>query len=261
MCNKEHLVGFLYGELSGTDRLAFEAHLKQCAACRDEVGQLRQTRQHLEAWSPPEPEFNFQIVHTVPSVAKPARRFAAIPQWALTAAASLLLVAGAAAIANVEVRRDTDGAFAIRTGWSSLPAVEPEGRVAAPTAAVQAAQAVASTASSEQLERQVLALMERVAELESVQGNQTVRAAVAARPGIAAPELRKILAESEARQRTEMTVYMQQMWKDFNAARASDLARVQQALGQAQGLTNIQLRQQRDTIDSLRYLHAVSQQK
>ena len=67
--------------------------------------------------------------------------------------------------------------------------------------------------------------------------------------------------ESEARQRIEMAAHVKQVWNDFSAARASDLARVQQTLMQAQGLTNTQLRQQRETLDSLRYLHTVSQQK
>ena len=261
MCNKEQLVGYLYGELPAAEIAAFEAHLAGCAGCRAEVGQLRQTRQHLEAWSPPEPEFDFQIVQTRAARAT-AKRFGGIPQWAIAAAASLFVVAGAAAVAHVEVRYQPDGSVVVRTGWASSPAAATDGATASTARPAGAApQAVASTAASEQLERQVLALIKRVSELEANQPAPGARAAGATRPGISAPELRKILAESEARQRAEIGVYVQQIWKDFNAARTSDLARVQQALGQAQGLTNIQLRQQRDSIESLRFLHAASQQK
>jgi len=34
MCEKELLVAYLYEDLSGADRAAFEAHLRECAECR-----------------------------------------------------------------------------------------------------------------------------------------------------------------------------------------------------------------------------------
>ena len=53
MCNKEQLVGYLYGELSAADRETFEAHIGGCEGCRQEVAELLHTRQHLASWSPP----------------------------------------------------------------------------------------------------------------------------------------------------------------------------------------------------------------
>jgi hypothetical protein len=74
--------------------------------------------------------------------------------------------------------------------------------------------------------------------------------------GIAAADaletrLRRLIAESERRQRTDVALQMTRMWQDLNAARASDFVRVQESLAQVQGQTNYQLRQHRDSIESL----------
>jgi hypothetical protein len=261
MCNKEHLVGYLYSELSPADRAAFETHLAGCGECRQELQALGLTRQHLETWAPPEPQFNFTVVQSNRIAPPPAPRLAFVPHWGLAAAAALFMVAGAAAVANIEVRHGTDGSLVVRTGWSAPPA-DREG-ISTPAAAGASGdgQAGREAAASEQLKAQVATLERRLQELEEERAAQPVTTAAAGRPGISAPELRKILAESEARHQTELAVRIAQVWNDFNAARASDFARVQQTLGQVQGLTNIQLRQQRDSIDSLRYLHSISLQK
>jgi hypothetical protein len=50
------------------------------------------------------------------------------------------------------------------------------------------------------------------------------------------------------------------MWKDFSAARVSDLTRMQDVVGRAQGVTNQQLRQHRDSIEQI-YRASLSQQR
>jgi hypothetical protein len=260
MCNKEDVVGYLYGELSPAESSAFRSHLARCAECRGELEGLEATRQHLATWSPPDPELDFTVVQKPRSEAAVRRRWAVpVPQWALAAAAALLVVAGAAAIANVEVRYGQDGSLTVRTGWAGAPAEPP---VPAPAAAAAASPGVTpvrfTAASAESLQSEIAALGQRLQEIENSlrSGDRFTRNA-----GVSASDLRKVLASSEDRQRTEMQVLIGQVWRDFNAARASDLARVQQTLMQAQGLTNTQLRQQRETLDSLRYLHTVSHQK
>jgi anti-sigma factor RsiW len=251
MCNKELLVGYLYGELTADDRAAFEAHAAECADCRLEVQGLRQTRQHLASWAPPEPDLDFTIVRGARAgVASRPRLFAFVPQWGLAAAAALLVLAGAAAIANVEVRYGQDGTVVVRTGWSA-PA-EPAVAGTPPRAAVEA---VRTSKPAEDLGALVTALARRVSALES---SPPAPVRVAASGGISVPELRRILAEYEARQRTEMAVQVAQVWRDWTAARANDVAYFQKTLGQAQGLTNQQLRQHRDSIESL-YRVSVSQ--
>jgi hypothetical protein len=257
MCNKEHLVGYLYDELTATEKAAFETHIDECAECRQEVDVLRQTRHHLSSWSPPEPEVTFTVVQTkraAEPARKPVRWVPFVPQWGL-AAAAVMVVAGAMAIANVEVRYEKDGSLVVRTGWSARPpAVEVTGATA---------QADAFAAASEELRTALTVLQQRLQTVEQsfqqLQSAEQTRLA-GARDAISTSDLRKILAEREGRFRTEMALHTEQIWKDFSAARVNDWARVQQAVGQVQGLTNRQLQQTRESIDSLRYL-TVSQQK
>jgi hypothetical protein len=246
MCNTEQLVSYVYEELSASERVEFERHLSDCAECRQELAELRGTRHLLASWAPPQPEFNFHIVRGAAPPAAPSRRLAFVPQWALSAAAALLLAAGVAAVANLEVRYGTDG-LVVRTGWMHGPAAgSPSGAPAG-----NAAQATPVSASSDQLQRNVELLAARLRDLEQAQAAQLTRAAAPARAAITAPELRRILAELESRQRTEMALQVSQVWKDFNAARVNDYTRLQDAVSRAQGVTNQQLRQHRDSIESL----------
>ena len=239
MCNTEQLVSYVYEELSDSERAEFEGHLLSCAACRQELAALRGTRHLLAGWAPPQPEFNFHIVRGTAR----RRRFAFVPQWALSAAAALLLAAGVAAVANLEIRYGTDG-LVVRTGWMRAT----EAPVAPAAAAPSAAQAAPVLASSDQLQRDVEALTARLRTLEQA---QAVRVASPANAAITAPELRRILAELESKQRTEMALQVGQVWKDFSAARVNDFTRMQDVVSRAQGVTNLQLRQHRDSIESL----------
>jgi hypothetical protein len=246
MCNTEQLVSYVYEELSASERVEFERHLSDCAECRQELAELRGTRHLLASWAPPQPEFNFHIVRGAAPPAAPSRRLAFVPQWALSAAAALLLAAGVAAVANLEVRYGTDG-LVVRTGWMHGPAAgSPSGAPAG-----NAAQATPVSASSDQLQRNVELLAARLRDLEQAQAAQLTRAAAPARPAVTAPELRRILAELESRQRTEMALQVSQVWKDFSAARVNDYTRLQDVVSRAQGVTNQQLRQHRDSIESL----------
>ena len=44
MCDKELLIAYLYDETGGAERARMEAHLQECAACRDELTALRGLR-------------------------------------------------------------------------------------------------------------------------------------------------------------------------------------------------------------------------
>ena len=242
MCNTEQLVSYVYEELSDNERAEFESHLSSCAECRQELADLRGTRHLLASWAPPQPEFNFHIVRGAAAPAVPRRRFAFVPQWALSAAAALLLIAGMAAVANLEIRYGADG-LVVRTGWMRATA-----GTATPATAVQA---VPASASSDELRRAVEVLTARLGSLEEAQAAQLARVNSPANAAITAPELRRILAELESKQRTEMALQVGQVWKDFSAARVSDFSRLQDVVSRAQGVTNLQLRQHRDSIESL----------
>jgi hypothetical protein len=254
MCNKEQLVSYVYEELASSERAEFERHLSGCAECQQELAELRGTRYQLTSWAPPQPEFNFHIVRgaAAPSVPSapvvpiaPRRRFAFVPQWALSAAAALLLIAGAASVANLEVRYGQDG-LVVSTGWMNKPVIGQP--VSVPN---QASQAVPVSASSEQLKRDIDTLTARLQNIEQTYGPQLARVAAPARGTLTVPELRRILEELESRQRTELALQVAQVWKDFNAARVTDFTRMQDVVSRAQGVTNQQLRQHRDSIETL----------
>ena len=288
MCNQEHLIGYVYDELTAAERAAFDAHIESCAACREEVQTLCEARQHLASWAPPEPALDFTVVRGGRAAAPPPRWRPLVPAWALAAAASVLFLAGAAAIANVEMRYGPDG-FVVRTGWAAghasfeaapqqsagngsretirqQPAEGQRSTGPAPSTLVSSEQGGSSVAASEQIRAQLVALQSR---LDRLEGGQTAGGTAAA-PAPAATDrqlaalaasFRKLLAESEQRQRSEVALQVAEVWKDFNAVRASDIARVQQTVGRAQVITNTQLKQQRESIESLGTLYRVSLQK
>lgn len=245
MCEKDQLVAYLYEDLPAADRAAFEGHLAACASCREELAALRATRGHLALWSPPEPELRVRVIRgEASSAAVRGWRTARLPQWALAAAAALLLLAGAAALANLEVRYDADG-LTVRTGWGAGP--EP----AAPAAPVVAVPAAAPAAASEEWKAALVALERRLQQIEGAQAARPARTAPAQAPGISPAELREILAESEARTRTEIAVQMAQLWKDVNAARRSDFMQVQRTLAP-------EFQRQQRQMNNLMMIHATS---
>jgi hypothetical protein len=241
----ERLVGYLYDELPPEGRAAFEAHLATCATCRQELDGLRATRTHLGSWAPPEPDFGFRIVRGAPAAASaPAPGSRSWPRWGL-AAAAVLLLAASAALANLEVRYDRDG-FVVRTGWANTapPALPPAQPAAVPV-----------SASSEQVEAALQVIDARLGELERAKpaAAPAVRAAGAAGPSSAEIEalFKRLISESETRQQRELAVRVSQLWKDMEAVRANDLARVEQGFRQVQGLTDAELLRQRETLNIL----------
>jgi hypothetical protein len=230
MCNhKDDLVSYLYDDLDGAARLAFERHLRDCADCRGELAAMRAVRTDLLTWSPPEPDFAFRLV-SEPKVLRPA-----VPSWrawftpaAAFAAAAVLVLAAAAGLARIEVRSGPDG-FTLRTGSSSSPFVPvPDSFVRAQARDVNLA--AAGTDAFGMLER-------RIATLESaVRSNSgSLRQASMLRASASNDEILKVvrdlLAQSEGRQKTELAVRIAQVLRDVDAQRVADLNRVQQGIG------------------------------
>jgi Putative zinc-finger len=92
MCEeRERLIGYVYDECDHEERRVIEDHLASCSTCREEIAGLRSVRQDLLAWDVPEHESVWRPVAPAP-VPSPWK---AIPAWAMAAAASAILVAGA----------------------------------------------------------------------------------------------------------------------------------------------------------------------
>jgi hypothetical protein len=85
-------MGYVYGESEPDERRAIEEHLTSCHVCRQEIRGLRSVRQDLLAWEVPDTDPIWRPAAPV-KVESPWR---AVPAWAMAAAASAVLMLGAA---------------------------------------------------------------------------------------------------------------------------------------------------------------------
>jgi anti-sigma factor RsiW len=260
MCDdKGALVTYLYGEANDAERKRFEAHLATCPSCAAELDALGGVRTTLAGWQAPNEALGFRLVRD-PVVVPIRRKWWSAPAWA-QAAAAVLLLASAAAVANLDVRYGRDG-FEIRTGWQARPAESAAAttQLAAGSAARLTPAALASPAPwrddlaalGQQL-RQELASRPAPALAQPV----TVSAA-----GLDSAQVLRLIDgrinTSEERQRRELAVGLSRVNQDFEMQRRIDLARFDRGLGQVETRTGFEATQQRQMID---YLMKVSQKK
>jgi hypothetical protein len=91
MCeDRERLIGYIYDECEAGERQQIEDHLSGCPSCREAVAGLRAVRQDLLAWDVPSHASIWRPV----TEARVSWR--AVPAWAMAAAATLMLLSGAA---------------------------------------------------------------------------------------------------------------------------------------------------------------------
>jgi hypothetical protein len=243
---QEALVGYLYDELAPPDRVRFEEHLASCVECQAALDGMRDVRAQLATWQlPPDAGagagrglFDAAAGRRAGGDPVGAGARAPRPWWApgALAAAAVILLAVAAAIANLEITYGHDG-ISVRTGWSRSPAA-PAQAAAAP-APSQSSGAIA-TVSAEDL----AALEQRLrTEFQALAATPPAQARAAAAPsGGAAPgsaqllrRVQDLIEQSEARQRRELAVRVAQVVRDFDTQRQTDLVRIQQGLGQIEG--------------------------
>ena len=270
MCDKEQLVAYVYGELDGADRDRMDAHLQTCADCREELAGLRSVRVELAAWTPPQPEFGFHVVRE----RKPTWQARWMPAFGL-AAAAVLLLAVAAAIANLDVTIGGDGLH-VRTGRArsdaALASAAP-GAPAATTAATPAAtpaaapqaprlQAAAPQLSADDVRKLYAALDARVRQLETAPRTSAVQAAAikSAQPSdeVLWQRVRDLLAQSESRQKQELALRIAQVIRDVDAQRIADLNRIQQGLMRIDAITTQEAASHRELAN---YIVASSRQQ
>ena len=233
--SQELIVGYLYDDLTDTERRSFDAHLSVCAECRQEVAGLKATRGNLALWSPPEPDFAFRIVREQDSppakVLQMRSRF--VPALGL-AAAAVLVLAAATAIANLEVRYDSSG-LVVRTGWARSGSSDADGSRAAGVIPASA------TADFQALERRLKDLEIATASQPSAGTVQSASARMSDAEILR--RVREIVGEAEARQQTAVAQRLLQVVRDFDRQRQVDLAAMQQGLSTYQGLTNAEIAQ------------------
>jgi hypothetical protein len=250
---KELLVSYLYDEAEPADRDRVDAHLAECALCREEVDGLRAMRTTLAEWAPSTRALSFRLVQTDPSREQGRRTWWPLPAWA-QAAAAVLVIGVAAGLANLDISMGRDG-VTIHTGWQHQ------------SADAQSAQATAPSSGPGQPWRTDLAALEQ--RLRTDFAAQTASAPV---PGTSQPaatrvafdqdqllaRMRALLAESEQRQQRELALRVAQVQRDFDGQRVSDLKRIQDNLGQLGGWTGAEVARQRDVLN---YLLRVNQQQ
>lgn len=231
----ETLVAYLYDDVDALVRDDVTRHLAECARCRDEVAALGGVRQVLTQWTPATPALRFMVVPEAdpPNVVRPhVPAWQTVPRWAQFAAATLALALGAA-VANIQVRHDTQG-WTVSTGWGTPSAPE----------------APAPTPDT--------ALRQAFAELQ-----QSVRQELAARPArvpapVATPtdaavlqRIGALIEASEKRQSQELARQVTQMTADFDLQRRADLVRINQLVTGLDSRTVSNLAQQRELINVL----------
>ncbi len=257
--DKETLIAYIYGECEADDRGLVEKHLASCASCTAEVGGLGDVRQALAEWVPPAAAGSFRLVRdeevaASATVLRPARWWSRpLPGWA-RAAAAVLLFAGGAALANLDVHYGADG-LSIRTGWQ---------HPAAPVVSSQAnagPNAPASRTDLAALERQLRGDFSAQLEAARAASVQTVAASSVDEHQLMT-RVRTLIdqsvSESEQRQQKELAYRVAQVQGEFGVQRRADQMRVLQSFGQLQGQTGAEVAQQRQLIN---YLLTVSQKK
>jgi hypothetical protein len=255
MCEKERLVSYIYDELNRAERAEVEAHLKTCAACREEAAGMRSVRADLASWTPPQPEFGFHIVRE----RKPTWRAWWTPAFGL-AAAAMLVLAIASAIANVDVTFEKLGLH-LRTGWESTQAsVAPLPPTTVPARGV--APADTSTSAASDLRVLLAALDTRVQQLESASRTPGMQQAAlkGARQSDAEilKQMRDLVEQSESKQLQELALRIAQVMRDVDAQRVADLNRIQQGFGRIDAMTTAEAAAHRDLAN---YIVASSRQR
>lgn len=259
MCDdKGALITYLYGEADDAERARFEAHLATCPRCAAEVDALGGVRKTLAGWRAPDEALGFRLVRD-PVVVPIRRRWWSVPVWA-QAAAAVLLLATAAAVANLDVRYGRDG-FEIRTGWQARPAETAS--VAQPAAGSVARLTPAAVTSPAPWRDDLAALGQQLRqELASRPGTASAQPMAVSASGLDTAQVLRLIDgrinASEERQRGEMARRMLQVNSDFETQRRTDLARVDRGLGQIENRTWLDATQQRQMIN---YLMQVSQKK
>ena len=281
------LISYLYEECDPPDHEAISTHVSLCVACAAELAALQSARVHLASWTPPEAELGFRVVgahdpgsrtltstevepigeRRGPALSSGSWWRQPLPAWAQAAAACLLFAAG---LWLGVVRGSTPGAS------SSVPMSDIAASGAASTAAVGAASTGATPASGTSTNVRLtsaaptLAPAASRADLEALERRlgaalTELRAetadAMSAPSGISETQMlarvRALLEESEQRQQRELALRTAQLVRDFDAQRQVDLAQIQRNLGQIDGLTGAEVREQRQMLN---YLMRVSEQ-
>ena len=239
------LVAYLYDECDPGERETIAAHIKRCLSCAGEIEALSDTRRTLAAWRPPQMTLGFQIT-SARDVASRARVLerkgpwwsAPLPAWAQVAAALVIFAAGL----SIGIARN-----------GAQGQAEPREAAVTSTAPSAAPAAAASPDDLAQVEQRLRA------EMAQLRTAAPTPVATQVNGDAVLQQVKTLLEQSEERQRRDFTLRMVDLASGIETQRRVDLASVRQTMGQMQGVTGTEVRQQREAIDRLSNFLNVSQ--
>jgi hypothetical protein len=235
--DKNALVAYLYEECEPELRDEISGHLTRCDSCSSEIEGLGWTRRRLAVWTPPMPELGFQMKVPAQDARLPWWR-APLPAWAQAAAAVVIFGVG------------------LSVGLARAPVTAP------PVAPTQPSPAVLVTPANTVSQTDLSQLEERLkSEMAQMRTASPVRQVTSSSDDEIMKKVEALLTQSEERQRREFTLRQVEMARDFEAQRRVDMASVRETVGQFQGVTGTEIRQQREAIDRINnYIIRVGQQ-
>ena len=238
--DKERLVAFLYGETSDRERAEVEAHLAGCVTCAEEVDELRAVRVDLAAWQPPEAESRVShrprasddepamVARAGVGAGGDGRRCAARPGGQRPGRVRQRRDRGAHGMGDDERtagkcgcgagrrRRHAGAQPAGQTASATMSEADVRAALASLESRLRAEMATARTASATPASAAGGAGFDRVALVKQVEG---------------------LIEASERRQQRELAFRLAQAMQDVDTQRRSDLVRIENGLGQIEGLT------------------------
>ena len=239
--DKNALVAYLYEECEPELRDAISGHLTRCDSCSSEIDGLGWTRRHLEVWTPPMPELGFRVQVPTQEARLPWWR-APLPAWAQAVAALVIFGVG------------------LSVGLARGPVAAPQVASNQPPPATMTTTPTTVTASRNDLSQLEERLKSQIAQIRTAVPVRQVVSSSSSSDEEIMKKVEALLAQSEERQRREFTLRSVEMARDFEAQRRIDMASVREAVGQFQGVTGNEIRQQREAIDRINSLIRVSQQ-
>ena len=255
--DKERLVAFLYGETSDRERAEVEAHLAGCVTCAEEVDELRAVRVDLAAWQPPEADLGFRIVREPVTT---SRRWWQCRRGRRGDGGRMLL----ALAASVQVEYGNGASSSARDG--PRPSAPPAGAAGGQPRRRRhdaGEPSDGSTAMSEADVRAALASLESRLRAEMATSRMASATSAPATGGAGfdrvalVKQVEGLIDASERRQQRELAFRLAQAMQDVDTQRRSDMVRIENGLGQIEGLTGQEVARQSRLIN---YLMRTSQE-
>jgi len=248
------LVSYLYNDGSPEELAAIATHVQSCDACTAELAALGDTRELISAWSPPQTELGFTLSSdalpvasgtpvSMPSSAVPVADMPwwrqATPVWMQAVAATMVFAAGMAIGAN-RVAEPASTTTAANGG--PVTPVKTETALKADNV---------SRGELADLEQRLRAELARLSSPSAPAQAAPVQTAARTDDEAVMKRVRALLSESEEKQRGELALRTAQVLRDIEIQRKVDIATLQQNIGQIQGVTGAELRQQRELTNQL----------